>query len=85
MHRNSITTYRQLKADKQLSPKRLKVYTAIKELTKCTNKEIATYLGIPINEITGRVSELAQLGKIRECGTAICAISGKPNALWEIC
>jgi predicted transcriptional regulator len=85
MHTNSIQTYRGLKANKQLSPKRQKVYDAIKTMGKATNKEIASFMGIPINEVTGRVSELVQSGKIKEAGTAICVITGKPNALWEIC
>jgi Mn-dependent DtxR family transcriptional regulator len=84
MHTNSIQTYNILKAEGKLSPKREKVYKAIKFMGKCTNKMIAKFLNVPINEVTGRVKELTEAGKVKEAGKINCPLTNKPNALWQI-
>jgi DNA-binding MarR family transcriptional regulator len=85
VHANSIQTYNTLKTQGKLSPKRERVYKAVHFMGKCTNKQIAKFLNVPINEVTGRVAELVKAGMIKEAGTVKCLISNKPNALWTVC
>jgi DNA-binding Lrp family transcriptional regulator len=82
MHINSIISYTSLLDANELSPRRREVYNAICVLGRCTNKEIQNFLGIPINQITGRVKELRNLGFVREDGARICPKSKKLNAIW---
>lgn len=51
-----------------LPEKRALVFQVIKEIEPCSNKDIANYLSIPINEVTPRVSELKNEYLIYEAG-----------------
>lgn len=49
-----------------LGAKQNLVLTAIKEHKAICNYDIAEYLKVPINQVTGRTRELFQLGLVRE-------------------
>lgn len=67
-----------------LPEKRAKVYQAIKELGVCTALNIAFFLHVPINEVTGRVRELKDSYLILEAGTVRNKLTKKFNTLYKI-
>lgn len=64
----SIESYWMLEEEGGLTRRQRQVYEAIRENNSMTNKEIAAYLGWPINSVTGRVRELVQIGKVYSIG-----------------
>lgn len=48
----------------KLGARQEEVYNAIKLLGRASNEEVADYLGLPINRITGRCTELRNFGLI---------------------
>lgn len=61
----SKQSYRKLS---DLGPRQTAVHRAIGELGKASNRDIAKYLGKPVNEITPRVKELREYGFVAEHG-----------------
>lgn len=51
------------------SEKRKTVYRAIQELGECSDQDISTRLGWPINCVTGRRGELVESGMVEQAGT----------------
>lgn len=49
-----------------------------------TNSEIAGELGWSINRVTPRVLELRELGKVRDCGTRACRVTGRTAHQWGV-
>lgn len=66
----------------RLPYKRRRVYQAILHLKPCTNGQIATYLKVPINQVTGRVTELKDLFLIKEIGS-ILSETGSRHTKWD--
>lgn len=65
---NRNTTYQAIQP--QLPGSRQKVLNAIRQLAPCTREEVSKHLGIDINQVTGRVTELRDKHVlIRETGT----------------
>jgi len=64
--------------------KRARVLRVIRGFgTGATFHEIATFLGVPINRVTGRVRELVQAGTVEDSGERrINPNSGKKNIVW---
>lgn len=62
------TSKQSYKKLKDLGARQLEVHKAIGELGTASNREIAKYLGRPINEITPRVKELRDLRYVAEHG-----------------
>jgi hypothetical protein len=60
------TSYEAYKTLEKLNEKQLSVLEAIRKLGTCNDKEIAKLLWWPINRITPRRGELAEMGKIVE-------------------
>jgi DNA-binding MarR family transcriptional regulator len=58
----SILAYETIKS--RLGRRQQQVYETIQKLEPCHNLQIAEYLGLPINQITGRVNELDKMGMI---------------------
>jgi predicted ArsR family transcriptional regulator len=58
----SRTAYESIK-DK-LGARQLAVYEAIREMGTATNEQISDYLELPINRVTGRVTELNKYGML---------------------
>lgn len=81
IHANSIDAYHN-EVKPTLKGRKLVVYEAIKKMPKCTSKDVAKYLGVELNTISGRFTELFDLGFIKEVGKIKI---GKTNcAQWEI-
>jgi DNA-binding MarR family transcriptional regulator len=53
---------------RHLGPRHHQVYEAIQKLEPVHNGQIAKYLGLPINQVTGRVNELAKMGLVEVYG-----------------
>lgn len=68
----------------KLSERRQAVYDAINSLGRATAKQIAHYLDVPINEVTGRILELRKAEWITKDGTMTDPDSGNPNTIYRI-
>lgn len=66
----------------KLNGRRKQVYEAIKKLEPVENLRIAEYLGLPINQITGRVNELWKMGLVQVEMTAKNS-NGKTAKFWS--
>lgn len=77
----------QVNSLKQLKPtvvgKRQTVYNVIKYLKPATNRNIAKHLQWDINRVTGRVTELVNLGKVRSSGTHKDTQTNRTVTVWE--
>lgn len=73
------------KDEDELSPKRKKVFDALKKLKIANNREIGEYLKLPINQITGRVYELRQ-GRnplVIDAGSKVDMVTKEKTQLWK--
>ena len=67
----------------KLPEKRRVVYAAIAMMGKCTAQMVARHLNVPINEVTGRITELRDKhNAIREAGSIKNQRTGKLNTLY---
>lgn len=78
---NRNTSYFMVKP--QLSAARQKVFDCISGAGEkgITAKYVSFHLGLPINQVVGRITELRQSGRIKAVGSVV-AVSGKPNTLY---
>lgn len=81
MHANSLDAYHN-EVKPTLKGRKLIVYEAIKKMPKCTMKDVATYLNVPLNTISGRFSQLRDTGFIKEVGSI--KISKTTCTQWEV-
>ena len=72
-----------LKKLKNLDGKRKTVYDVIKTKGKATNRMIAKNLGWDINRVTGRVTELVNLGMVTTDGTTYDSDTNRTVTLWK--
>ena len=72
-----------LKKLKNLDGKRKTVYDIIKTKGKATNRMIAKALGWDINRVTGRVTELVNLGMVTTDGTIYDSDTNRTVTLWK--
>ena len=72
-----------LKKLKNLDGKRKTVYDIIKVKGKATNRMIAKALGWDINRVTGRVTELVNLGMVTSNGTHKDNETNRTVTLWK--
>lgn len=70
---------------KTLGDRQSEVLVALKQLKRANNREIAEYLDIPINQITGRIFELRELKLVEEAGTKIDNITKRKTIVWKLC
>ena len=77
------TQVNSLKKLKNLDGKRKTVYDIIKSKGKVTNRMIAKTLDWDINRVTGRVSELVDLGKVSSKGTTFDKDTNRTVTLWS--
>jgi len=68
MAETSLEAYEYLKANNKLGPAQQEVLEALKELGKATSKRIAKKLGKPLNTISGRITELIDMGLVEVIG-----------------
>ena len=82
-----MTRKTQVDSLKQLKPtvasKRQTVYNVINYLKPATNRNIAKHLGWDINRVTGRVTELVNLGKVKASGTHKDNETNRTVTVWE--
>ena len=77
MHSNSISAYNEMV--ETIKGKRRDVLDVIIRNKAVTRQDIARIMNKPINEITGRVKELLEMGAIDEVG--VDASSGRSRAI----
>jgi len=76
----SIEAYDSIKA--KLGNRQYEVYKCLKSIEPACNKAIANELGIPINEITPRISELRYKGVVEQAFKA--DYEGRTVIFWQI-
>ena len=79
----SRQSYKQLIESKTIGRKQVKVYKTIKSLGQATNRMIANDLGWDINRVTGRVTELVNLGLVTTSGTYKDTETNRTVTLWK--
>lgn len=67
----------------QLGARQAAVHGAVAFLGAACNQLIADYLGLPVNQITGRVFELRDMGVLREAYRGTWAPTGRTVIWWE--
>jgi len=84
---NDIQTT-QIEAFKEIVPelgkRRKLVLDALKTLDKANNKIISVFLGLGVNQVTGRINELRQLKMVGFSHEAECPYSGKNTMYWKL-
>lgn len=76
----SIVAYQGL----TLSDRQVAVRRAISAMGTACNQQIADYLGVPVNQVTGRVFELRQDGLVIESHKGLWKPTGKTVIFWQI-
>lgn len=66
-----------------LGERQAAVLSAIRTLQSACNQKIANYLGIPVNQVTGRVFELRDKGLVKESYKAVWGPTGRNVIWWE--
>ena len=83
MRQTSITAFSELIRKNITSRRQQQVYDAIKHLGGGTNTEIASYLHLPINCITGRTKELYDRMYITDYSERKCKLTGFTATEWR--
>ena len=68
MAETSLEAYEYLKRENKLKPTQQEVLQALKELGTATSKKIAKKLHKPLHTISGRITELKDMGLIEVIG-----------------
>lgn len=76
----SIAAYQGL----PLSDRQIAVRRAISLMGTACNQQIADYLGVPVNQVTGRVFELRQHGVVIESHKGLWKPTGKTVIYWQM-
>lgn len=66
-----------------LGERQAAVRNAISTMGAACNQRIADYLGVPVNQVTGRVFELRTAGLVREAYKAVWMPTGRTVIWWE--
>ena len=82
IRKTQVDSLKQLKPT--LSAKRKEVYNVITHLKTATNRNIAKHLGWDINRVTGRVTELVNLGMVTSDGTHKDKETNRTVTLWKV-
>jgi len=69
---------------KDLTESKARVYRALYELKKASNREISEYLHLPINCITGRCKELRESGAVIEAGVKFDSATNRNVTVFKI-
>lgn len=67
-----------------LSERQIAVRRAISAMGAACNQQIADYLAVPVNQVTGRVFELRQRGVVIESHKGLWKPTGKTVIYWQI-
>lgn len=76
----SIASYQGL----PLSARQTAVRRAITKLGTACNQQIADHLGVPVNQVTGRVFELREAGAVIESHKGLWKPTGRTVIYWKI-
>jgi len=71
------------KLSSTLGSKQKTVYSVIQYLSPATNRNIAKHLGWDINRVTGRVTELVNMGRVMASGTFKDKETNRTVTLWK--
>ncbi len=80
MRQTSLMAYESIQ--KELSARQELVYHTISRYGAVSDKQLAKWLGWPINCVTPRRNELVKLGRVRECDVVIQ--DKRRVYLWEV-
>jgi len=83
MRKTQVDSYKKLVESGTIGNKQKKVYKTIKSLGQATNRMIANDLGWDINRVTGRVTELVNLGMVSDSGTFKDTETNRTVTLWK--
>jgi len=83
MRKTQVDSYKKLVESGTIGNKQKKVYKTIKSLGQATNRMIANDLGWDINRVTGRVTELVNLGMVSDSGTFKDMETNRTVTLWK--
>tara|TARA_R100000742_G_C4275052_1_gene95315 strand:+ start:418 stop:681 length:264 start_codon:yes stop_codon:yes gene_type:complete len=72
------------KTQKNIGEKQQTVYSVIKSKGGATNRMIAKHLGWDINRVTGRVTELVNMGMVTTTGTFKDKETNRTVTLWQV-
>lgn len=79
---NRNKSYHQIKDD--LPSKRRKIFDIIEKHNGITAQEISLRYNYPINQVSGRITELKDLCFIKECGTELNPFTRTYNTRYDI-
>lgn len=78
----SLAAYNSM-TDQELSPKRRRIYDALRALGPMTNRQLSKVLNWEINRVTGRVNELVNdFALVAKCAVVDDPETGHPNTVW---
>lgn len=83
MRRTSTDTYKQIKEEGLLSRMRWRVYSALFHDGPATAGELDVQ-GMSRNNVATRMTELRELGVVRESGERACGSTGRNVILWRV-
>lgn len=78
----SKEAYKDVKSS--LGMRHKQVILALVTLKRANNREIAQYLNMPINCITGRVNELRKMNRIEQDSIKVDNITKRPTIKWRL-
>jgi predicted ArsR family transcriptional regulator len=67
-----------------LNARQVSVRRAITALGAACNQQIADHLGVPVNQVTGRVFELREAGVVIESHKGLWKPTGRTVIFWKI-
>jgi len=77
MHKNSLLAYQEVLP--KISNQKIKICKSLEFLGKATMHQIAKYMGVPLNTISGRFKDLREDGFIKSFGS-----TEKRRTIWEL-
>jgi DNA-binding MarR family transcriptional regulator len=84
MQQTSLFAYRELASESELGRRQLQVYQTLKNKGPSTNKQLSSYLNLPINSITGRTRDLVKAGLVEKKSVRLNSFTNRPEILWGV-
>ena len=81
VRKTQVDSFNELQTE--INDRQKSVYSVLTVHGNCTNREIAKYLQWDINRVTGRVTELVNLGKVKSNGTYKDKQTNRTVTLWK--
>lgn len=80
----SIAVFRQIEAEGLLSTMRWNVYQTVFRHGPGSTNELAVKGGMRPHHVSTRLTELRDMGVVREVGTKTCSITGRNVICWDV-